>query len=448
MQSHDISSAPRAGPIGPAASSPSRPPRICFVSFYVYPLFHPDCRAPYGGSEVRMSILARGLARRGKLDVSFVVWDHGQPPIDRSEGITFYSCGKRVALPVEPPSGSAPSAEPARERGGGLLRRGARFTIRRARRVARRIEARRDVAGRIGELRVLRSEIALYERIDADAYVIHGNTWSAAALSYYCAQAKKPLIFFAGSDSDYDPKFAEHPGEETIYGTPGYVQRKTIADAALHFSQTRAQAERLRRAYGKSSIVIPNPIELERVASRAADPDIVLWVGKSDYIKRPELAIDLARRFPAQRFVLIMSFSSAEIHRRIEAEAAELPNVEIQRYVPFTDIEQWFARAKLFVSTSRWEGFPNTFLQAAKYEVPILSLAVDPDGMLARHGAGVSCGDDSERLSAELSRLLEDPAERAAVGARGLDYVRRNHDADRAIDQVERALTAFLGVDG
>src|SRR5437762_11109648 len=66
-------------------------PRLCIVCLYGWPLLEPACGSAFGGSEVRIVSFARGLARRGNLDVSLVVWDHGQGARTMREGIEVFA---------------------------------------------------------------------------------------------------------------------------------------------------------------------------------------------------------------------------------------------------------------------------------------------------------------------------------------------------------------------
>ncbi len=138
-----------------------------------------------------------------------------------------------------------------------------------------------------------------------------------------------------------------------------------------------------------------------------------------------------------------MSFSNENIYSKILTSAKSMSNVSIQTYIPFEQIEEIYAKAGLLVNTSVFEGFPNAFLQAAKYGVPILSLNVDPGGMLTEYNCGRSCKGDSEIMKLMLIELMErDTHDR--VGSNGLEYVRKYHDKTIIGRQFEEVLLSLF----
>ena len=63
------------------------------------------------------------------------------------------------------------------------------------------------------------------------------------------------------------------------------------------------------------------------------------------------------------------------------------------------------ARAHLFVNTSLFEGFANTFIQASMREAPVVSLHVNPDGVFDEGTVGV-CAGSEERLVESVRTLV------------------------------------------
>jgi RNA-directed DNA polymerase len=74
----------------PPDVAPGRRTKICILSLYRYPLYNPACISPFGGSEVRVSLIARELAKYPDLDINVVMFDHGQPPIEMREGLVQF----------------------------------------------------------------------------------------------------------------------------------------------------------------------------------------------------------------------------------------------------------------------------------------------------------------------------------------------------------------------
>jgi glycosyltransferase involved in cell wall biosynthesis len=161
----------------------------------------------------------------------------------------------------------------------------------------------------------------------------------------------------------------------------------------------------------------------------------VLWVGRSDPVfKQPEVCLEVAKRLPDARFVMVMALCDATFHAEIKRRKPA--NVEIIDGLPFRAMPHVFRWAVALVSTSRQEGFPNIFLQAGKYRVPVVSLNVDPDGLFSQRGAGIVCQGSVERMADELRRLTAGPEHRALYANRLARYVADHHSLAGRCDEL------------
>jgi glycosyltransferase involved in cell wall biosynthesis len=91
--------------------------------------------------------------------------------------------------------------------------------------------------------------------------------------------------------------------------------------------------------------------------------------------------------------------------------------------------------------TSSQEGdWPNVVLEAASLRRPVLSLAINYDGLLREYEGGRFCNGDYSVFSNEFNNLMKDEESRSRMGEGAYQYVRAVHDVH---DQTNR-LTAVL----
>jgi glycosyltransferase involved in cell wall biosynthesis len=171
--------------------------------------------------------------------------------------------------------------------------------------------------------------------------------------------------------------------------------------------QTERQLGLLPPRERARAVVIPNVLD-DGVPWRAATGSEVLWVGSiKPEAKRPDLFLVLAAALPARRFRMVGPLQGPpEFQEEFRRRAAALPNVAWVGAVPRAALPEQYARARVLVNTSDFEGFPNTFLEACASGVPIVSLNVDPNGMLERHGAGTFLHGNAGRLPAAVDALF------------------------------------------
>jgi len=277
------------------------------------------------------------------------------------------------------------------------------------------------------KLREKRATWRAVRRTPADL-VFQRAVWDADVAAMAARSRGVPYVYALASDRD-------------AIGLPRVSRRRFVLGAATAIA---AQSEAQRAAvaqYGRRSAIVPSGFPVP-----AWDPeaprDTVLWAGTLRALKRPDAFLDLAARFPAQRFVLAGGpGEDAALAERVAARAAGLPNVEARGFVPYAGMAALFARARVLVNTSTYEGFPNTFVLAWLHGAVVLSLGVDPDGCLSRRGFGVVAR-DPENLALQLGTLLAAPAACAARVARARAHAAAVHDIRRVADAYEALFTA------
>jgi glycosyltransferase involved in cell wall biosynthesis len=120
------------------------------------------------------------------------------------------------------------------------------------------------------------------------------------------------------------------------------------------------------------------------------DRDIdVLWVNNLRPFKRPDLALELARKLPDLTFHMVGGPQPPyeRLYLETTAAAKAIPNLTFHGRIPYHEINTFYERARVFVNTSDSEGFPNSYLQAWRRGAPLVTF-FDPDGIVRRHALG------------------------------------------------------------
>lgn len=410
--------------------------KICFCIPHSYALFEPSSKHPFGGSEVQSHLLAQGLTRLPGTEISFVVLDHKQASVRRFGTIKVYKHGFYTAYPkkidryrdeicgIRFKQTSFPWIDFKGKKPSAFYKS---FLV-------RLYDLRLDILRRlvpslfIEHYEIMADQFGVFKKVDADIYVASGVHETAAEVAAFCRHYGKTFILLAASDYDFAPEHAENTWEKDRYDSYGHLCYYAIQQADAIVTQTQLQQRLLKERFGRESTVISNPVDLDNVvdAPAYADRKYALWIGKADRVKRPDLMLELARRMPDIPCKMVMNPSRPEIFKQIHDEAPS--NVELLDYVPFDKIEELFVGAFVFVNTSDFEGFPNTFLQAGKYGVPLLSLNADPDNMIKNFDCGLAAAGDFEALAGGLELIHSDTARAAQYSQNIRQYVRSHHN--------------------
>lgn len=420
-------------------SAAARPSRICFVSSQVYGLLRPSSGLPVGGAEVQIASLAKGLARDPRFEVMILTGDGARKEREPEGAVTIVLHPLCAVRPVRRGPGamdkaveqgqqwvqqcpaSLASAVRAIVRGGYACRRGL-LSVPPVRRLLQTVRHAQIVARWVG----------LFRSIGADLYVTRCAAAQVGYMQIACRLLGRPFVYMAAHEIDVSGEYARaHPKEGALY-----ERGLRRADAVV--CQHAGQADMVRSRYRRDAQVIRSISPQAVRSGGAAARRTILWMARVDAWKQPDLFVRLAGRLPDESFVMVAPPSQADPDNltRLQEWAGRLPNLRLFEQIPFEDTAALFEDAKVFVNTSRWEGFPNTFLQAAACGTPIVSWAVNPEGLLERHRFGLCANGDEAKLEALVRSLCADEARRNEMGERGRQYVRDHHDPVAVVGQL------------
>jgi glycosyltransferase involved in cell wall biosynthesis len=362
-----------------------RPISICLISPKAYPLLDPSVQAVFGGAEVDLYYLATELAKDPQFKVCMITADYGQPEEQVIENV-------RVLKSL-------------------------RF----------------DRSFLAGAMKIRRALL----RADAELYLIKTFSPGVPLVYSFCRLHGRKFLYRTAHQNDCDGTYRRrHP-------IRGRIFEYCLRHADGIFVQNQSDQESLKNGLGVSSVVIRNGHRIDPPSPQ--DRDCLLWAGRSAAFKHPERFLKLAESFPEENFVMICRRDIRDAdYSELRQEAMGLSNLEFIEEVPFCMIDRYYARAKVFVNTSDAEGFPNTFIQAARAGAAILSWQVNPDQFLTRNQCGLACGGSMDKLYEGLAFLLEG-RRYIEIGQNGLEYCCRNHDISVLVNLYKENLYRLAG---
>ena len=174
------------------------------------------------------------------------------------------------------------------------------------------------------------------------------------------------------------------------------------------------------------------PIELDAISPRtvAEKPVLdVLWAGRLDRQKRPDLLIAIAQRcghLPIQ----FHAYGTAVLDYTRKAFSGS-PGPNLTFHGPFDRLSSLpLDKFDLFLNTSQWEGLPNILLEAISAGLPVMSSDAGgiPELILPdQTGILVSPFDDVEQYVQRLEQLCATRQQLPTLVARAQELVRQRH---------------------
>lgn len=353
--------------------------KICFFNINAYGLFskNPENYAT-GGTEIQLFLIAKELSKDEDIKVSFIVGDFGQTSLYHAEKIDIYKT----------------------------------------------FSTKKSI------LNYVLAPFKLWEslrNVNADVYIASSAGIEIGIIAFFCKIFKKRFIFRTASSVDCNLEKIKQLG---IIG--GNFYKYGLENASSVVVQNMQDSQNLLRFHKKFSKIIKNSFKITTTKEPAKE--YILWVGSARKVKRPEVFFEIAKNFPNEHFVMILS-KSADIRLRniLLRESLMIANLKLIPGIPFSESQDYFNKAKLLIGTSLYEGFPNVYIQACIAGVPIVSLFVNPDSFITANNIGYVSNNSLDVLIGQITNLLADNNDYTQKSTNAYQYALTNHSIEENV---------------
>lgn len=350
--------------------------KLLFLSGNAHLILDETSTRTSGGAELQVALLAREFARRGH-DVILAGGDIGQPDHGMLQGVRTRNAGKFH-------TGNLPAMVAAVPR------------------VAR----------------VLREE-------HPDWVIVMG--WTAWLFVLWVL---RPFIgyrldFTCALDSEINGTYRrEHP----IFGALfEFAMRRCDARHAITQDQKKCFSNRGMDCTLYRYLVFPRKKPFVG-GGKTVD---FLWVSRCQTIKQPHLFLEMARSLPDASFEMICPAENRVLWEEVAGLAAGCPNLRFIESVPYHQVQDHYDRARIFVNTSEWEGWPNSFIQAGLGKAALLSLNVNPDGLFQKYHLGYVSDGDPQKFLQHAREMISDPQALERMQNACARFVEEMHDTEK-----------------
>lgn len=239
----------------------------------------------------------------------------------------------------------------------------------------------------------------------------------------YAMQNRISCIWHVANEADTD----RMPPVYRVFSKPHFFLERYLLNFGRRrvdkiVVQSERQAKLLRRNLGLEAYrVIRNfhPVPQENVEKD--ENFIVCWIANLKLLKKPERFLEIAGHLEDLghvRFVIVgRPYPESHLQQTFEHRLSAHDNVDYIEGLPQEDINKLLLRSRILVNTSPREGFSNVFIQAWMREVPVLTLGVNPDGLLDDGYLG-GAFESTGALADSLRDLAQAPNRLSVMGKR------------------------------
>ena len=362
--------------------------KICIVAHYAYGALTGEGSGHIGGVERQTALLSEWLINNGH-EVTVITWNEGGSPVEIVNGIRIIKlCKVTDGLPI------------------------IRFFIPR-----------------------WTSLLKALKQADSELYYHNCAEYVTGQIAFWAKTNNKAFIYTVASDADCEEDLPKLQTKRDrllfLYG---------LRNANKIICQTYKQSQLLKHNYHLDSKVIAMPATPPQGVANPKtqfSTQKVIWVGRIQKVKRIEWLVDIAEALPNIIFEVVGPENhNPEYTKNILPRAHALKNIHFVGKISRQEMPNIYKNATILLNTSIYEGFPNTFLEAWSYGIPVIS-TVDPDNIIAKNKLGFS-SPEQKKLINIIKKLLGDESTWSQFSLNSYNYYAQHHEIEMVQKQFEK----------
>lgn len=277
--------------------------------------------------------------------------------------------------------------------------------------------ARKTRPYRLEELFSMREITRILNEINPDIVYTRGRT-SLPWISYkYCKKRNKISVWNAARDRDffrysYLKEKSKNSFIKYLFSFPFYYTtmiflfERGLKKSNLVFTQNELQRELLERNFKiKNSILLPQLVsEKEFYVKKQNGKLKILWIGSLKSEKAPEKYIDVVDAYSGNdiEFNMIGKILDSKYEYVKELKKNNFRYIGPLSYQKTNEL---FKESDILINTSLNEGFPNTYVQAWRYGLMVISLGINPNNLL--NGKLGFCCSSTEEIIQKINNIKD-----------------------------------------
>jgi glycosyltransferase involved in cell wall biosynthesis len=248
---------------------------------------------------------------------------------------------------------------------------------------------------------------------------IRSDIWYCRVSKYYLPSVIRhasslggKIVWAFSSDGNLSFKpHSTHPFGRIMESLEHQFFMRGVNHADLILAQHEGQSKFLKDNLGIDSQILTNGHPLPIFRSRLRENSVV-WVSNIKPVKQPEVFLEICRKCLDKpiKFVMVGDIQDVNYRDLLAQETAILTNLKYLGKQPVDFVNEVICKSKVLVNTSEYEGFPNTFIQAWMRGTPVVSLNVDPGGVIEKERLGKVSFTEDQMLEDIISFIANESA--------------------------------------